>query len=247
MDNPLRCYLADAVGSFIVVFIGAGTVCAASVTSEPQPWSALVPAVALAQGCAFAFALVLSARFGGGCVNPALTIMMWVCRRFDFSRAAGLVVAQLLGAALAGLAVRLLFPEDALFRARLATPHLQGYLIAPDGVTLAGLGAGVALEAVLTFIVAFAVFTTLLDPRVIRPGGLGGGLTLTGAILVAYPLTGAALNPARWFGPALWQMTVPSLSATPLFTDHAVYWAGPIVGALAAGVLYSAALLPAPK
>src|SRR5262249_45380815 len=72
-------------------------------------------------------------------------------------------------------------------------------------------------------------------------GILGPGLTLTALILMGFPLTGAAVNPARWLGPVLWELTVQREA----FRDHLVYWAGPIFGALAAGAFYEYLLWPA--
>jgi glycerol uptake facilitator-like aquaporin len=76
-------------------------------------------------------------------------------------------------------------------------------------------------------------------------GGIGMGLTKVAIILFAFHLTGGAANPARWFGPAVWEVSLPH-PTWPL-RDHTVYWVGPILGALAAGIFYSAVLAPEEK
>ena len=67
---------------------------------------------------------------------------------------------------------------------------------------------------------------------------------LTAATLVGTPLTGAALNPARWFGTVIWEMSIESLQAQGPFRDQVIFWFGPIAGALLAGLVYTTVLLP---
>jgi aquaporin TIP len=144
-----------------------------------------------------------------------------------------------------GLAV-VLFKNDVLRDAFAGTPHVKA--VREDGSV--GLGAwlpGVAVEAGLSFLLTIAVFATIIDPRRPRLGGLPAGLALTAAVLAGYHLTGAAVNPARWFGSWVWQSTVPELKAQNVFDDHPVYWMGPIVGALLAGIVYTGVILPPQK
>ena len=99
-----------------------------------------------------------------------------------------------------------------------------------------------SLEAVGTFFLVLVFFATAIDEKgaLKAIAGFGIGLTITIGILVAGPLTGAALNPARWLGPALWDLTQHG----DIFQYHAPYWIGPISGALLAGWLYTALILP---
>src|SRR5207248_4463380 len=100
---------------------------------------------------------------------------------------------------------------------------------------------------ILSFILVMVIFGTVLDPRAPRWSGnwanrlacLWIGLALVGCTLFGFPLTGAALNPARWLGPALWDLT----QHPDIFQYHAPYWIGPIAGALLAGWLYTALIL----
>src|ERR1700691_1280776 len=82
MDVKLRPYLAELLGTFVVVFVGAGTICGSYRSETEAPW--LNVAVALAEGCALAVALTFSTLDGlGGCLNPAFTVMLWVCKRLS--------------------------------------------------------------------------------------------------------------------------------------------------------------------
>ena len=97
------------------------------------------------------------------------------------------------------------------------------------------LGQAVAIEAVLTFFLVSAVFGSCVNPKAPKVGGFAIGLVLVADILVGGPLTGASANPARAFGPAL---------VAGQWVAHVVYWAGPILGGIAAGLLWEYVLLP---
>jgi glycerol uptake facilitator-like aquaporin len=219
--------------------------------------------VALAAGFVYAAALALTLPFSTGYLNPAITLMLWVFKRLDGAKTIALILCQLLGAVAAGGILRLVLPLEYLSQARLGTPHLNR-LGFGDYPNLQGtfdpvdpsrglLVQGTAIELVLTFIFTLIVFATIIDPRVHRLLGVTGrrltglwvGLVLVAITLMAFPLTGAAVNPARWFGTVVWEQTVPALQAQRPLADHVVYWFGPIAGALLAGITYSAVILPA--
>src|SRR5260370_19458492 len=94
-----------------------------------------------------------------------------------------------------------------------------------------------------TLLFTFAIFGTIIDRRAPRLGGLAAGLAQAGIVLIGFNITGGAANPARWFGPAVWEYTVVSLKENT-FADHPVYWMGPILGALLAGAAYIKWILP---
>jgi glycerol uptake facilitator-like aquaporin len=106
-------------------------------------------------------------------------------------------------------------------------------------------GAGV--ELLLTFLLTFAIFGSVIDPRTPRLSGIGIGLTVglmqAAVVLVGFRLTGASVNPARSFGTFIWEM---SYRWTDIREQIFVYWVGPIAGALLAGLIYTYAILPAP-
>jgi glycerol uptake facilitator-like aquaporin len=267
MDKDFRGYFAELLGTFALVFISAGTVCATQVAVGSNVVTPVDPVVllmiALAAGFVYAAALAFTLPFSTGYLNPAITLMLWVFKRLDGAKTLGLIFCQFLGAVAAGGILRFVLPDEYLARARLGTPHLnlQGFGVYPNlqGVFDGGepsrgiLIRGVAIELVLTFILTLVVFGTIMDPRVHRLLGLTGrrliglwvGLVLVAITLMAFPLTGAAVNPARWFGTVIWEQWVPALQAQRPFADHVVYWFGPIAGALLAGVAYSAVILPA--
>ena len=204
-----RKLVAEIVGTFALIFIGAGSIIAAGD----------IVAVALAHGLVIALLVSSLGHVSGALFNPALTLGLWVTRRMDTANTVAYIIAQLIGAVLGALTLVVLFPESFRHNAELGTPLL-------NGVTFA---QGVGIEIVLTAFLMLAVFGTALDKRGPSLGGFGIGLVLTMDILAGGRFTGAAMNPARAFGPAL-------LNGN--WDDHIVYWIGPIVGAVLAALLY---------
>ena len=257
MDKNLRPYMAELLGTFAVVFLSTATVCvewAGHKAGQPAPG---LLGIALAYGLVYAAGLAATVPISGGFLNPAITLMLWVLKRMDGPKATGLIFVQLLGAAIAGGLIRFVFPEDVLISASLGTPHLNliafGQLGAsPGAVTFL---SGIGLELGLTFILGFVIFATMLDPRAprllgpwgSRLAGLWTGLALTACTLAGFGLTGAAANPARWFGPMIWEYTIQALKDVQggPSRDHLVYWIGAFLGALLAGGAYQALILPA--
>jgi glycerol uptake facilitator-like aquaporin len=254
MNPNVRGYLAEMIGTFAVVLLTSGVVCASALPGlQGQPgYSRLV--IAIAAGAAWAVALAITVRQSGGFLNPAITITLWVFQRIDSNRALGLIVSQFLGGAFAGLALRGLFfsNERLLVETRLGTPHLNRDAFDPMNSERATVLLGIGIEAVLAFVLTFAVFALIFDPRFRRAAGeqayrlsyLWLGLLVMVEFLLAFNLTGAGLNPARWLGTAIWETTVDGLAARGPFSDHGPYWIGPVLGSLLAGMLYTYALLP---
>ena len=250
MDKNLRAYMAELVGTFALVFVGASAVCATQAAGATGPG---LVGIALAQGFILAVGLAATAHLSGGYLNPAVTVTLWACKRLDGGRATGLVFVQLLGAALAGGLVRLVFPELVLVDARLGTPHVNLKAFDITGIDFRTRLSGIGVETALTFIVTFVVFATFIDPRAPRLlgrvgrwlSGLWVGLALAAVTLAGFPFTGAAANPARWFGTVIWEKTVAALDLQQPFADHMVYWIGPVLGAVLAGGVYTLLILPA--
>jgi MIP family channel proteins len=239
MDNKLlRACLAELIGTFALVFVGGGVVCVASLASEPR---LDMTAIALAEGLTLAVALTATARVSGGGLNPALTLMLWVFRRIDGRKLLGFVMAQVIGAVLAGLLLRLFFPTG-VAETHLGTPHLRAFLD-NGSVALPGILSGIGVEVFFTCMLAFAFYATLLDKRSPPLGGLIVGLAQAANLLFGFRLDGAAANPARWLGTVVWEMTLVSKPLEAL-NDHTVYWVGPILGALLGGFLYVFVMQP---
>lgn len=224
MGEQWRASLAELIGTFALVFIGAGAII---IDSHTEGGVGLL-GIAFAHGLVLSVVVTATMNISGGHINPAVTFGALLGRLIDGKTALLYVVAQLAGAVLAGLLLKALYPPAAAAAVGLGTPVLA------DGV---GFTRGVLIEAVLTFLLVFAVFGTAVDPRAPKVGGFGIGLVLVFDILAGGPLTGASMNPARTFGPAL---------AGGVWTDHLVYWIGPLLGGGVAALLYSHLLL-APK
>jgi aquaporin TIP len=262
MDKNLRAYLAEFVGTFAVVFLTAGVICVnhlATVRSMTPELGVIVqPApglfgIALVAGLSYAVALAMTLPYAGGFLNPSITLTLWVLRRLDGGRAAAFISVQLLAGVVAGMLLRFIMPEDlALVPTRIGTPHVSTELFDLTGsATIGATLGGLAIETIITALVTFVIFATLLDTRLGRLSQWGGklaalwvGLMVVAVTYVAHRLTGAAINPARWFGTVVWEMSVTALQLQRPFQDHLVYWLGPTMGALIAGSIYSAWIMP---
>jgi MIP family channel proteins len=210
--TDIRNLVAEAVGTFALIFAGCGAVIATQGTN--------LVAIALAHGLAIAVMVSALGHVSGGVFNPAVTIGLWVTRRLNALDASTYVIAQLIGAILAASALVVLFPETAREVTNLGTLGLA------DGVDFI---QGVGIEIILTMFLVVVIFGTALDARGPSVGGLFIGVTITMDIAAAGLLTGAGMNPARALAPAL-------LSGT--WDDQLVYWIGPVVGAVAGALLY---------
>jgi MIP family channel proteins len=219
--NYVKPIIAELIGTFVFVFIGAGSI----ITNTLTHGALGLLGIALAHGLALSVVITIFAATSGGHINPAVTVGMIVTRRIAPLLGILYIVAQLVGATLAGLLLEAVFPPLVWQAAQLGTP-----LLAP-GVSV---GTGVLVEAVLTFFLLLAVFGTAVDPRAPKIGGFGIGLTVAVDILVGGALTGAAMNPARSFGPAL---------AGGYWQNEWVFWVGPIIGAVLAALIYQYVIL----
>lgn len=209
--------LAEFIGTFALIFIGAGAVALAK---------ADLVGVAFAHGLVvlgFAYAY---GHISGTHINPAVTLGVWVAGKIDAGRAFSYIVFQIAGGIVGALALRWVLGGT---ETGLGVTALVSALPAGNAtITITPL-IGVVLEAILTFFLVNAVMNAGISGKATIPGGLAIGLTLTFCILMGGPLTGASLNPARSIGPAV---------AALNFTNLWVYLAGPALGGVVAGLLY---------
>jgi aquaporin TIP len=223
MPSLARRLVAEALGTFSFVFIGAAVV----VVNGGFPNSGIgLLGIALAHAVALSVMISATMAISGGHLNPAVTIGLLVTRRIALVPAAAYIVTQLAAASLAALAVQWLLPAAPVRLALLGVPVIA------STVTLE---QAIGIELVLTFFLMSAVFGTAVSPDAPRVAGFGIGLVLLFDILVGGPLTGAAMNPARAFGPAL---------VSGQWLGHMVYWVGPLAGAILAALLWQFVLLP---
>jgi len=215
---------AEFIGTFAFVFIGAGAICADQYLASTGQSGMGLLGVAIASGLAFGVMVTALGHISGGHLNPAVTIGFWVTRRLSTLHSISYWIAQLLGATAAAYLIKLTIPDTTWTAKALGsiTPDLGGDFTRAHGITL---------EALMTFLLVFVVFATAADAKGAfnKIAGFAIGLTITMDILFGGPFTGAAVNPARAFGPAL---------ATTHWQNHGVYWAGPLLGGVIAGVLY---------
>lgn len=217
---------AEFIGTFTLVCFCAGPICADQFLRTSGQGGLGFVGIALAQGLAISVMVTSLGHISGAHFNPAVTIGFWVTRRISTFQTLAYWVAQLAGAVSAAYLIRLL-PFDVWSAVQLGTPDLASGITRTDGMIF---------EGVMTFFLVFVVFATAVDPHgaFSKVAGFAIGMTLTIGVLFGGPFTGAALNPARAFGPAL---------ASNHWTNHGVYWIGPLAGGVAAGWLYNTLFL----
>ncbi len=216
MEDLNRAVVAEFIGTFALIFFGAGAVILAGNGQLD------LVGVALAHGLVIAVMVSQMGHLSGGVFNPAIQISLWVTGKMPSGRTVIYIVAQLAGAVAAAFLLKFLVPREAYDAAGGGGVALFPSLAA---------GKGILFEAVGTFFLVWAVFATIVDDRgpFNKTAGFTVGLTLTFGILAVGPWTGGAFNPARWFGPAL---------ATGDWANWYVWIVGPIAGGIIAGVLY---------
>jgi aquaporin TIP len=226
MPSLARRLVAEAVGTFALVFIGAAVV----VVNGGFPNSGIgLLGIALAHALVLSVLVTATMNISGGHLNPAVTVALLVVRRIAVGPAVAYIVTQLVAACVAAALVQLLLPAAAVREALVGAPTIA------DAITIQ---QAIGLEAIFTFLLVSAVFGTAVSAEAPRVGGFGIGLVLLFDILVGGPLTGGVMNPARAFGPAV---------VAGEWTGHIAYWIGPIVGAVLAALVWEYVLLPRPS
>ena len=210
--------VAEAIGTFLFFVIGAGAV----IMNAQTGGEVGLIGVALAHGLTLAALGTAFAAVSGGQFNPVVTVALWLVGKVRTIEGIRYVVAQLVGAAAAGFALKLAFGG---FDAGDSAWSISGGGV-PAAPGLTQLTA-IAVEAVLTALLVYAVLLTAVDKRAPQMGALFIGGVIIADIMVGGPLTGAAMNPARWFGPAI---------ALGDLSGAAVYIAGPLIGAVVAAL-----------
>ena len=215
--HVIRRGVAEALGTGALVFIGAGSILQIGYSGEGS-----LLAVAAAHGLVLAIFVSALGHISGAHFNPAVTFGFLVTRRIDAAMAVVYWISQFVGAVIAALLLRIVFDDQVIDLVNLGAPAIG------EGVSV---GEGFLLEIVLTFVLVLMVFATAVDERGAFKliGGFGIGLAVFVDILVGGPLTGAAMNPARAFGPQL---------VGNFWSDGWVYYLAPLLGGGIAAIMY---------
>ncbi len=231
-SSQIERLVAEALGTFLLVFIGAGTVSGAALllsTTKALPTPANLLLVALAHGFALFIAIVIIGRVSGGHVNPAVTIGLASAGQFPWRDVPLYIIGQVIGAVLGALAIPLTYGRVAATVGSLGAPSLALHVSSVQGAAIEGIGAAIL---VLT-IVASAV-----DSR--APAGwapLAIGLALSAIIMVIGQATGGSVNPARAFGPDL---VAVFYKVNVNWSAYIVaYLVGPLIGGVVGANLYA--------
>jgi aquaporin Z len=203
--------LAEFIGAFTLLFVGAGYVVVSG--------GANIVGVALAHGLAIATMVAAFGYVSGAVFNPALSIALWSIGKMDGIKASTYIIAQLAGAFVGFLGVKFLLLREASM-AKLAVPALN------DAVSVS---EGIFIEAILTFFLMIVILSVIDEKGPSQIAGLIIGFVIVMDIFAGGALTGAAMNPARAFGPALIEGH---------WDNHYIYWIGPILGAVIAALAH---------
>ncbi len=233
----LRRSIAELIGTYVLVFLGTGSVVTAVLLIEGAE---LLPgntfsigldiAAWFAIGMAFAIAIVaMIYAFGhisGTHINPAVSIALWATGRFPTKDMVGYIVAQLIGASLASFSIVAILGSRAVATGLGATAMFTGV----------SYGQAILCETIATFFLMLTIMGTAVDNR--APAGFAGlavGLVVAADVTVVGNITGSSLNPARTFGPYLADFL---LGGENFWWQFPIYIIGPIAGALIAAFVY---------
>ncbi|MSQ12325.1 MAG: MIP family channel protein [Dehalococcoidia bacterium] len=220
IDVDVRAAAAEGIATLLFVFLGVGTVVATGMLFDGGGLgSARLTAIALAHGLGILIGVVSIAKISGGHLNPAVTVAAFLTGKIGLRKAGTYIAAQLIGATLGTVLVAAVAPGA-------IDGALGSHSLGADVSALSGLLA----EIVGTFALVWVIFAVAIDPK--GPNNIAPiaiGLTVLVLHFALVPLTGASVNPARSFGPAL---------ISGEWADHWVYWLGPLVGGSLAGFTY---------
>ena len=214
-----RAVGAELIATLLFVFLGAGTVIVTGQLAGDSLTPARLMTIALAHGLAIILLVSATANISGGHINPAVTFAAVLSGNISIPKGATYVAAQIIGAILGALLIAGVIPGA-----------IDGTLGSHGLAANMNEASGLLAEAIFTFVLVFVVFATAMDPRGLKQiAPLAIGLAVLVDHLIGVPLTGASMNPARSFGPAL-------VSGT--WDAHWLYWAGPLLGGGLAALTY---------
>lgn len=233
-NDEIRSTVAELIGTFMLVFVGAGAV---ALSANPANDMNVV-AIALAHGLILVAIVATFGSISGAHVNPAVTLGLLVGGKIDIRKAGFYWLAQILGAFLAAGALRVVLPGGEFLGANgQNTSYLAslGQTLPADGVTE---GMILVLEGILTFFLVGSVYQSAIYGKTPSLAPLFIGLTLAAGILLGGNLTGGALNPARVIGPAFLAKDTQNIQ------EVMFYVIGSLLGGLLAGFVHSDLFAP---
>ena len=214
-----KSYLAEIIGTFVLVFMGCGSAMLLGIDPGGQH---------LAVAMTFGLSIVAMAYVIGGIsgchINPAVSLSMLLDKRMSGKDFIGYTIAQVIGAIAA--AALLLAMTNAF-----SMPDLTEALGANGVANAGGVGGAIIIEIILTFIFIFTILGVTSNEKTASAAGIVIGLTLVFVHIVGIPLTGTSVNPARSLGPALF-------AGSTALTDVWVFIVGPFIGAILATLVY---------
>lgn len=212
----------EALGAFALCFFSIGAV----VLTQGQD----IVAIGMATGLAIGIMVAAGGHISGGQFNPAVTAGMLATKRISVPDGIAYIAAQMVGAVLGAGAITLAYLDVDRNRVNLGLPTVGTSIVADPAVDLTATNA-LAMEAILTFFLVLVVFGTAVDKRSIGRwvAPLAIGITIAIGNMAGVAASGAAMNPIRWFGPAVIQRD---------FANAWVWIVGPVLGGLVAALLY---------
>ena len=220
MVNP-RNWFAEGIATYCLVFFGPLSVMLSVVAFGDGLSTEAILMISFAHGSAIGLMVYAFGHVSGAHINPAVTIPMIITRKIGIADGIGYIVLQLVGAVAAAFTLKAVLPE--LGAAVNFGTQAPGELINSSATSAVG------LEAIFTFFLVTVIFMTAVHKKAaagIQGISIGGMVFLLH--IVGFPLTGASMIPARTFGPAL---------ASGFWEFHWVYWVGPIIGGIIAGLI----------
>ncbi|MGI0004698.1 MAG: MIP/aquaporin family protein [Candidatus Nitrosotenuis sp.] len=217
-----RSWFAEALCTFALVFFGPLSVVIAAAAFGPGLTLEGILLISFAHGSVIGLMVYSFGHISGAHINPAVTIPMIITRKIGVLNGIGYIVFQCIGAIIAAFSLKMILPE-------LGAKVNYGVQGGPSELLGKSAMSGFALELVFTFFLVTVIFMTAVHKK--APAGMYG-FVIGGMVfllhLVGVPLTGASMNPARTLGPAL---------ASGSWEFHWIYWAGPIIGGIIAGLI----------
>jgi aquaporin-4 len=219
--NP-RNWFAEAIATYALVFFGPLAIILSVVAFGDGLSIESIIMISLGHGAAIGLMVYAFGHISGAHINPAVTIPMMITKKISVADGIGYIIFQLIGAVVAAFSLKAILPEIGA-KVNFGT---QG---GPSELLNNSVMAGITVEIILTFFLVTVIFLTAVHKK--APAGIHG-ISIGGMVfllhLVGVPLTGASMNPARTFGPAV---------VSGFWELHWLYWVAPIIGGIIAGVI----------